>query len=95
MSKEMETVEKTEELVQKSERQLELEERRKFFHGEPLLNVVKKDEFQKRVAKVFKEISDVLACSFGASGAPTIIRLSCMFDSVTMRFTVPFARVFL
>ena len=69
----MEPVIKTGELVQKSERQLELEERRKFFHGEPLLNVVKKDEFQKRVAKVFKEISDILACSFGASGAPTII----------------------
>ena len=73
MPTEMEPVVKTEELVQKSERQLELEERRKFFHGEPLLNVVKKDEFQKRVAKVFKEISDILACSFGASGAPTII----------------------
>ena len=42
MSIEMEPVEKTEELVQKSERQLELEERRKFFHGEPLLKCGKK-----------------------------------------------------
>ena len=57
----------------KTERELELEEKRKFFHGEPLLNAISKEDFQNRVATVFKQISDILACSFGASGSPTII----------------------
>ena len=57
----------------KSERELELEEKRKFFHGEPLMNVVSKEEFQKRVEKVFNMISETLACSFGAYGSPVII----------------------
>ena len=42
-------------------------------HGEPKLNIVKKDEFQKRVSKVFAELGDILSKSFGAYGAPTFI----------------------
>lgn len=42
-------------------------------HGEPKLNIVKKDEFQKRVSKVFGELGDILSKSFGAYGAPTFI----------------------
>lgn len=57
----------------KTEREIELEERRKFFHGEPLLNVLSKEEFQSRVEKVFQMVSNTLSASFGAYGAPAII----------------------
>ena len=57
----------------KSEAELELERKREFFHGEPLLNVLSKEKFQERVAKVFSLISDTLAASFGAYGSPVII----------------------
>lgn len=52
---------------------LEKEESRKFFRGEPLLNVISKEEFQNRVEHVFRLISNTLSCSFGAYGSPTII----------------------
>ena len=57
----------------KSEAELDLERKREFFHGEPLLNVLSKEKFQDRVAKVFSLISDTLAASFGAYGSPVII----------------------
>lgn len=40
---------------------------------EPYLNVIEKDEFQKRVVKVFEILGESLGKSFGPYGAPTII----------------------
>ena len=41
--------------------------------NEPVLNVIEKDEFQKRVEKVFAILGESLGKSFGPYGAPTII----------------------
>lgn len=41
--------------------------------GIPTSNVVKKEDFQKRVSSVFNELGDILGRSFGPYGAPTII----------------------
>lgn len=40
---------------------------------EPVLNVIEKEEFQKRVVKVFNILGESLGKSFGPYGAPTII----------------------
>lgn len=41
--------------------------------GEPTVNAVSKEDFQKRTEKVFNLLGDVLGKSFGPFGAPTII----------------------
>lgn len=43
------------------------------FKDEPKINVIDKDEFEKRVEKVFHILWETLSKSFGPYGAPTII----------------------
>ena len=42
-------------------------------NGVPTSNAVKKEDFQKRVSLVFKELNDILSKSFGAYGSTTFI----------------------
>ena len=43
------------------------------FKSEPMINVISKEEFSKRVEKVFHLLWETLAKSFGPYGAPTLI----------------------
>lgn len=46
---------------------------KEFFKSEPRINVISKEMYEERVAKVFKLLWSVLSKSFGPYGAPTLI----------------------
>lgn len=64
------------ELIENYDAQLEKSYARMGDHvikGDPFLNVMTQEQFQDRVAHVFKLLADILSKSFGAYGAPSII----------------------
>ena len=50
-----------------------ISDEKEFFKSEPRVNVISKEMYEQRVAKVFKLLWSVLSKSFGPYGAPTLI----------------------